>query len=93
VLELHTNGTANCLPAMNKEGEISGGKSNASYHKRLHFQRLAAAGLSANSTLCRRRHHSRIQKKSARERLLQGAGGSAAAPWQSSAMVMMIAIQ
>jgi hypothetical protein len=34
-----------------KEGEISYGKSDASYHKRLHFQSLAAAGLSADSTL------------------------------------------
>jgi hypothetical protein len=33
-----------------EEGEIAGGKSDASYHKRLHFQSLvaAAAGLSAH---------------------------------------------
>jgi hypothetical protein len=34
-----------------KEGEISGSKVDTSYQKRLHFQSLTAAGLSADSTV------------------------------------------
>jgi hypothetical protein len=75
-----------------KEGEISGGKSDASYHQRLHFQSLAAAGLSSDSALADGGANAGSKLLSARERLLQSAGGSAgAAPGQSSAM--MIAIQ
>jgi hypothetical protein len=75
-----------------KEGQISGGKSDASYNKRLHFQSLASAGLSADSALAEGGANAGSKLLSARERLLQGAGGSAgAAPGQSSAM--MIAIQ
>jgi hypothetical protein len=74
-----------------KDGEISGGKSDASYQKRLHFQSLAAAGLSADSGLADGGATAGSKLLSARERLLQGAGGSGGAPGQSSAM--MIAIQ
>jgi hypothetical protein len=72
-----------------KEGEISGGKSDASYHKRLHFH--SRAGLSADSTFADGGANIGSKLLSSRERLLQAAGGFAAAPGQSSAM--MIAIQ
>jgi hypothetical protein len=80
------------------------GKSDASYHKRLYFQRLAAAGfsadsilvdggtnaLSAKSTLEDGGANAGLKLLPGRERLLQDAGGSAAAPRQSSAMMLAI---
>jgi hypothetical protein len=66
-----------------KEGEISDGKSDASYHER--------QSLAANSTPADGGFNAGLELLSSRERLLQSTDGSAAAPRQSSAM--MIAIQ
>ena len=72
-----------------KDEEISGGMSDASYQKRLQFQSLAASGMSADAGLDGGAPAG-SKLLSARERLLQGAGGAAAAPGQSSAMMLAI---
>ena len=75
-----------------KDVEVSRGRSDASYQKRLRFQNLAAAGLSSESALGGGGLSTGTKVLSARERLLQlGLAASAAGPAQSSAM--MIAIQ
>lgn len=74
--------------------EISGGKSDASYEKRLHYQNLVAAGLSTESAAGEGVVAGGAGTKilSARERLQQGAAGATAAG-QGQPTAMMLAIQ
>jgi hypothetical protein len=73
-----------------EDDEISGGKSDASFQKRLQFQSLAASGLSPDSAFPDGVAASGSKLLSARERLHQGGPGASAAPGQSSAMMIVI---
>jgi hypothetical protein len=67
------------------DDEMPGGKSDASYQRRLHFQSLAAAGISTEAATA----DGGAKILSARERLQQG-GAAGGGPAQNSAMAMAI---
>jgi hypothetical protein len=70
----------------NRDKEGAGGKSDASFYKRLHLQSLAVA----DSALADGGANGGPTLLSLRERLLQSTVGYAAAPRQSSAMIIAI---
>jgi hypothetical protein len=73
--------------------EISGGASDASFHRRLQFQIAAASGMSADSLALEGAGGAKLL--SARERLMQQSGASAAAGGGAAGQptAMMLAIQ
>lgn len=87
IMGLWGNDAATQAPRRDTDEEISGGKSDASYHKRLQFQSLSATGLSADGAAGETAGGAKIL--SARERLQQGGAGAVA----GQPTAIMLAIQ
>jgi hypothetical protein len=66
--------------ATRKGTSVSGANSDPSYHERLNFESLAAAGLSVDYTLAVEGANAGPKLLSTRKPLLPSTGGSAAAP-------------